>query len=118
MVKEGHDIDKLQFWRKIWKERLHGEHKVFLWKIASNAIAIKHNLRIFLPNLNIICLLCEQKEETNDHLFIRYRDIRIQQFNKLDTISFLDLFSHHPKEFRVDQNIKMEFTLNSTLTLM
>lgn len=34
MVKEVQDIGQIQFWRKIWKARLHEHHKLFLWKIA------------------------------------------------------------------------------------
>ncbi|XP_074278455.1 uncharacterized protein LOC141602045 [Silene latifolia] len=59
----------MQFWRHLWKLRLHPCCKVFIWKLMHNALPTKDLLIKKGLQLPSYCVLCNRYPETADHLF-------------------------------------------------
>jgi hypothetical protein len=70
---QGHyqNQDKENIWNKVWNPVLWPKVSTFLWLIAHNRVLTWDNLRrrgFIGPS---ICALCQQQEETKEHLFNR-----------------------------------------------
>ncbi|XP_074283561.1 uncharacterized protein LOC141608108 [Silene latifolia] len=59
----------MQFWRHLWKLKLHPCCKLFIWKLMHNALPTKDLLTKKVLPLPPFCILCKRFPETADHLF-------------------------------------------------
>ncbi|CAL2228879.1 unnamed protein product [Prunus armeniaca] len=56
-------------WKETWKINTLPKFKVFCWKIISKALATRLNLYKRKLNVNMICPLCNDQVESEEHLF-------------------------------------------------
>ena len=55
-------------WQKVWKLRIPGKVKHFLWQACSEALPTKHNLYKKKIINNQLCNFCERAVETTSHV--------------------------------------------------
>lgn len=128
LVKENSDIGALQIWQSIWSAKLHKRYKSLLWRIASNSLSTRNNLKRFIVNIDAFCPFCSTEKEIREHLFIlcpymqnlwlKWKwGVRIQHFVQFDIISFFELYLSLPHSLirgKKDNNI---FTLTILLIM-
>lgn len=57
-------------WRLLYVFKLQERYKIFIWKLLSNSLAFKSNLKRFIFDIDIKCTLCGVEKETCTHLFL------------------------------------------------
>lgn len=93
---EGLFIGAIQFqpWERIWKNRAPGKCKFFMWLVANNKCWTTHCLtRRGLAHLEC-CPLCDQVEETIDHLLVSCVFTREVWFHILQRFGLQPLSPH------------------------
>ena len=58
-------------WSKLWNLRAPERVKMLLWRIGSNSLPTKDNLRRRSVSSDPICVLCRQENETSQHIFFK-----------------------------------------------
>ncbi|KAM6582866.1 hypothetical protein CsatB_009868 [Cannabis sativa] len=58
-----------EFWKALWNLQLPPKVKDFLWRVCSNCLPTKVQLRIKHVNIDTTCPLCNSFPETSIHLF-------------------------------------------------
>lgn len=59
----------LPMWKLLWKMDIHERLKVFLWRVAAEALPSKDQVAKRLAGIEQDCSLCGQANETLFHLF-------------------------------------------------
>lgn len=59
-------------WKALWQIRIKGKIKMFLWKCNHRALPVRVELNQRKMQVDSICLLCGDEEETVEHLFFNY----------------------------------------------
>ncbi|KAG8363065.1 hypothetical protein BUALT_BualtUnG0008000 [Buddleja alternifolia] len=67
---ENNHIGDPQFWKRLWKAKIHERSKIFLWHPSCGIIPTGVKLQRFMPDFNPMCLLCNNVEELIKHIFI------------------------------------------------
>ncbi|KAG8371459.1 hypothetical protein BUALT_Bualt13G0089700 [Buddleja alternifolia] len=67
---ENNHIGDPQFWKRLWKAKIHERSKIFLWHPSCGIIPTGVRLQRFMPDFNPMCLLCNNVEELIKHIFI------------------------------------------------
>lgn len=67
-------------WKQLWKLNLFPRIHLFIWKLLHDGIAVQSELNIW--NLGVIknCVFCEKKTETQNHLFLDCKFVRMVWF--------------------------------------
>jgi hypothetical protein len=63
------------FWKSIWKLNLNDRLRLFIWKIAGNLFPTMEQLNaiFFSPDIDVVCPLCKDGEDSIQHLFFKCR---------------------------------------------
>lgn len=85
LVKKESDIEQLNIWGYLWSSKLHERRKIFLWKVASNDLAVKANLCRFLLRLDARYSLCLIENEIVKQLWVLAQIIVIMEMRYLYT---------------------------------
>lgn len=59
-----------ELWETIWSASVPQKVKLFLWKVCSNALAVKRNLFCRRISPSDLCPVCLQEPETTEHTFL------------------------------------------------
>lgn len=89
------------FWRRIWKLRVPGKIKHFMWKSCTNSLTTKANLLKCTKTQDPVCHLCANEYETILHAlwgcekvqWIWNNDFSWMDKSKAASGSFIDLIS-------------------------
>lgn len=60
-------------WKGIWNSKLHERLKMFLWRLAVEALPTREKIGKFNPFMGTDCSICGQETETVEHLFFESR---------------------------------------------
>ena len=60
-----------QDWKNLWKLKIPCKICLFLWKLLHNGLPTRMELNRRQIIVNTKCVMCEQEEETLDHLFLK-----------------------------------------------
>ncbi|XP_026416689.1 uncharacterized protein LOC113312150 [Papaver somniferum] len=94
------------FWRKVWGIDCLPKIKFFLWNFFAYMIPVNSLLKLYNPDVDVICPLCHCHEETVLHLFIKCPVAKHIWFgvsllhlvsSDLDWIDDYFLFWHNPE---------------------
>ncbi|KAK4392149.1 hypothetical protein Sango_1992700 [Sesamum angolense] len=58
-------------WKAVWSANVPGKVRVFLWKLAQNALPTGSNLFKKLRDVVLVCPYCGSEEEDTEHVFLR-----------------------------------------------
>ncbi|KAL0308654.1 UNVERIFIED_CONTAM: putative mitochondrial protein [Sesamum radiatum] len=58
-------------WKAVWSANVPGKVRVFIWKLAQNALPTGSNLFKKLREVVLACLYCGSEEEDTEHVFLR-----------------------------------------------
>lgn len=67
---------KSSHWKWLWALNVPSKLKMFVWKLCHNGIPIKSGLLRRGINTDLICFMCNEKEETIAHLFLNAIGLR------------------------------------------
>lgn len=59
-----------KLWSQVWKNPLHGRHKLWLWKLISGTLPTQDRLQEVLNLPNTECYLCHAGQESILHLLL------------------------------------------------
>ncbi|XVF66356.1 hypothetical protein PTKIN_Ptkin10aG0029100 [Pterospermum kingtungense] len=67
-----HDIGnwRKETWRTLWSLKIPTKIIIFLWKICNDCLPTKAKLHSLIDTFTPICPMCEQENETTEHLFL------------------------------------------------
>ncbi len=57
-------------WHHMWKMKEYERSKMFVWRIASNVLPTKQNVTNRLGEMETLCPLCHEDEESSIHLLL------------------------------------------------
>ncbi|KAL0337807.1 UNVERIFIED_CONTAM: hypothetical protein Scaly_2055800 [Sesamum calycinum] len=60
-------------WKAVWSANVPGKVRVFIWKLAQNALPTGSNLFKKLRDVVLVCPYCGSEEEDTEHVFLRCR---------------------------------------------
>lgn len=63
-------------WASIWKLKLPPKVKMFIWKLLNHILTVRVFLRVRLRGIEVSCPICNQREESVEHLFWTCPDIQ------------------------------------------
>lgn len=75
-VLESSDMRDQGLWKAIWKAPVSNSVKNFIWRLARNILPTRHNLGKKGMKLDMSCPIYQEKEETQDHIFLHCMPIR------------------------------------------
>ncbi|KAK4398964.1 hypothetical protein Sango_1371900 [Sesamum angolense] len=58
-------------WKAVWLANVPGKIRVFIWKLAQNALPTGSNLFKKLRDVVLVCPYCGSEEEDTEHVFLR-----------------------------------------------
>ena len=70
---EGRDFD----WSKIWKLNVQNKIKMFVWRMAHNALQVKLNIARRGVDLDTRCPMCLRSDEDSGHLFFKCKAVKL-----------------------------------------
>jgi hypothetical protein len=81
------------FWKSIWKLNLNDRLRLFIWKIAWNLFPTMEWLNAIFssPDIDVVCPLCKDGEDSIQHLFFKCRFARViwrNSFWPMDLLAF------------------------------
>ena len=114
-------------WKKLWKLKMPEKSKMFLWRLAVNALPTRDNLSRRFHVADTRCLLCKAHAENVIHLFAECnasrafwffacRGFKVDQITFSNPVDFIKLVLHPPMTFNCDSDQVMA-SLNSALIL-
>jgi ribonuclease HI len=60
-----------EYWKKIWKLKIHDRYKLLVWRIATGILPTKLNIAHKMGITDTCCPLCHMNEESIEHLFFQ-----------------------------------------------
>lgn len=64
------EIDTSSTWQKLWKINVPIKVKTFLWRVLTNCLPTRVNLRSKMLQIDVICPFCGTEAETTEHSLI------------------------------------------------
>jgi hypothetical protein len=64
-------------WGRIWKMDVLNKVKMFVWRMAHNALQVKRNIVMRGGDLDTLCPMCSRFDEDPNHLFFKCKEARL-----------------------------------------
>jgi hypothetical protein len=64
-------------WGRIWKMDILNKVKMFVWRMAHNALQVKRNIVMREGDLDTLCPMCSRFDEDPNHLFFKCKEARL-----------------------------------------
>lgn len=101
-------------WKLIWNSELHGRHSLLLWKLLNGALPTLDKISKYVHNVDTICYLCKDQEETLHHLCLTCPitkllwwnspwQVRIEAFHHLTVVGWIWLIMGKDIPFPVEE---------------
>lgn len=58
-------------WKGLWRAKIHGRHKLLIWKLVWDMLTTSANLARRFPINSTSCCLCFNEDETQEHIFLQ-----------------------------------------------
>jgi ribonuclease HI len=63
-------------WNKIWNLNVQNKIKMFVWRVAHNALQVKSNISRRGVRLETLCPMCSRLDEDLGHLFFKCKEVK------------------------------------------
>ncbi|KAK6148918.1 hypothetical protein DH2020_016443 [Rehmannia glutinosa] len=63
-------------WKKLWDLRVLPKIKQFLWRVCTDSLPTKDNLRRRGLDIDPVCFICGEGIETSSHIFLKCREVQ------------------------------------------
>ena len=84
---------------ELWKLKIPSKTSVFAWRLISDRLPTKLNLRRRHVEINyMLCLFCRNKEEDATHLFFHCSKILPIWWGSLSWVNILGVFLQNPRQ--------------------
>lgn len=75
-VAESSDMKSKGLWKEIWRAPVPTSARNFLWRLARNILPTRSNLGKKGINMDMLCPICNDSEENQEHLFMYCQPIQ------------------------------------------
>lgn len=114
-------------WKAFWRAPMHDRHKLLLWEVINSSLPLRTILSTRMPLQDLSCLLCFNREESLNQLFIdcsfsrlvwsliKY-PVRLQCIQSITVVKCIKIAMGIDKSFTVPPDIAHSFLLQAAIT--